>query len=288
MIVTNKEELTPIEFHNGIYFKRDDLFQPYKNMPISGGKVRQMIYLIENRLKDIKENYANTIISGVSVESPQAVIISTVANAYGLNCILVYGNTKLENLQKKKITSNALKFCTRLEIAKASYQNVLDSYVDNLIHEEKPYFKIKFGINLENNQDAIINSVADQVKNIPNDIDLVVVPAGSAIMFSSILKGMRKYNKSAKVIGIQISGLDMSKTINKILDNEKLSSYNAEMIIDKTYNYHKKLKCQIAEGFELDPIYESKAYEYMNKHILPNYQGKNVLFWVVGNSKMVR
>lgn len=64
MIIKNKNDLTPIEEYNGIYFKRDDLFMPYDDMPISGGKVRQMISLVENRLVEIKNYYNNTVISG--------------------------------------------------------------------------------------------------------------------------------------------------------------------------------------------------------------------------------
>lgn len=285
MIIKNIYELTPIEEHLGVYFKRDDLFMPYDNMPVSGGKVRQMISLVEDNLKAIKNQYNNTIISGVSVDSPQAVITSTVAKHYRINCTLVYGNTTRDNLERKIMCANALKGCTRLEIAKASYQNVLDSYVDNLIKLE-PAFKIKFGLNLENNQNAIIDSVANQVKNIPDFIDTIVVPAGSAIMYSGIVKGVLKYQKKANVIGVQISGIDMSKTVNRILRGLDCENNNRfKLIIDNTYKYHKRLKIKITEDFILDPIYEAKAYEYMQTKM--NLNG-NILFWVVGNSIPVR
>ena len=65
MVITNKNDLTPIEEYNGVYFKRDDLFMPFEDMPISGGKVRQMISLVEDRLVEIKDHYNNTVISEI-------------------------------------------------------------------------------------------------------------------------------------------------------------------------------------------------------------------------------
>lgn len=289
MVITNKNDLTPIEEYNGIYFKRDDLFMPFEDMPISGGKVRQMISLVEDRLVEIKDHYNNTVISGVSVDSPQAVIISTVAKKYGLDCILVFGNKSIEKLKEKRpMVENAINNATRVELCNVGYQNVLDSKVRSLCEQEKPYFQIKFGINLDDNEDAIVNSVANQVENIPEDIDYIIVPCGSAIMFSGILKGIEKFNKKAKVIGIQISGINMYSTVHKILGKDIDSKHS--FIVDNTYKYHKKLKCKISEGFYLDPIYESKAWDYANKFIFNDerFKGSKFLFWVVGNSLPVR
>ena len=266
-----------------------DYINPYEDMPISGGKVRQMISLVEDRLVEIKNYYNNTVISGVSVDSPQAVIISTVAKKYGLDCILVYGNKSIEKLiEKRSMVENAINNATRVELCNVGYQNVLDSKVKTLCENEKPYFQIKFGINLDNNKDALVTSVANQVKNIPDDVDYIVVPCGSAIMYSGILKGLEKFNKKARVIGIQISGIDMINTVYKIVGEELASKHT--FIVDKTYNYHKKLKCKIAEDFYLDPIYEAKAWDYADKFIFSNdrLKGSKFLFWVVGNSLPVR
>ena len=39
--------LTPVEEHDGIYYKRDDLYCPWGD--VNGGKVRQAIRLFENK-----------------------------------------------------------------------------------------------------------------------------------------------------------------------------------------------------------------------------------------------
>ena len=43
-------ELTPVEEHQGIFFKRDDLYAPYGENFITGGKIRKCRDLIKTNL----------------------------------------------------------------------------------------------------------------------------------------------------------------------------------------------------------------------------------------------
>lgn len=286
MIVRDMNELTPIEEYNGIYFKRDDLFQPFDDIPLSGGKVRQAMKLIENNLDKIQKDYNNTVITGTSVNSPQGIIISRVAKEYGVKSIIVFGNTNMENLKKNNLTHNCMKYATRIDLeAGMAYNNVLNARVFQICDEDRQYyFFINFGINISYDKDAIIDTVANQCENLPDDLDYIFVPAGSAIMLTGIIKGVNKFHKKGKVVGIQISGYDRTDVIYSSLPVELL--YGFDFIIDKTYPYSKHLKIEVAPGFTLDPVYEAKAYEYMIKHY--NLEGKKALFWVVGDSNMVR
>ena len=45
------DELTPIEQHDGIWYKRDDYFRPYDDFDVCGGKVRQCISLMKENQK---------------------------------------------------------------------------------------------------------------------------------------------------------------------------------------------------------------------------------------------
>jgi hypothetical protein len=49
------------------------------------------------------------------------------------------------------------------------------------------------------------------------------------------------------------------------------------------YSYHKLLKKNV--GFELDMIYESKAWEMMKNLI---NESENSCFWIIGNSNVIR
>lgn len=57
MIVKNVDELTPVENHNGLYIKRDDLYKPFGDNTVNGGKLRQCYKLVES----IKDKYDGVI-----------------------------------------------------------------------------------------------------------------------------------------------------------------------------------------------------------------------------------
>ena len=149
--------------------------------------------------------------------------------------------------------------------------------------------------------ELIIDTVANQCLNLPDDLDYLFVPAGSAIMLGGIIKGCYKFNKHPHIVGVQISGYDRDKTVRNILgisfekpktlktdifNQYEDNPYKYDFVIDHTYPYAKHLKIEISPGFILDPVYESKAYEYMIKHY--DLKDKKTLFWVVGDSNMVR
>ena len=64
------EGLTPVEEHNGI-FKRDDLYAPYGEDFVTGGKIRQCRDLIRTNLDYINEECGGTISTASSIHSPQ-------------------------------------------------------------------------------------------------------------------------------------------------------------------------------------------------------------------------
>ena len=104
------EGLTPIEEYNGIFYKRDDLYAPYGEDFVTGGKIRQCRDLIKTNLDHIKEECGSTISTASSIHSPQAVIVSKVAEEFGLKSIIGFGNTTVEKALKKK----PMKMCADL------------------------------------------------------------------------------------------------------------------------------------------------------------------------------
>lgn len=286
MIIKGMDELTPVEEYNGIYFKRDDLYQPFDDIPLSGGKVRQAMKLVQNQLNNIRQFYNNTVITGTSVNSPQGIIVARVAKEYGVDSILVVGNTSLEALKRNNLMKNAMLYATEIDYAsRLAYDNVLSARVFDICEERlKDYFFIKFGINLDIDKDALVDTVANQCANLPDDLDYLFVPAGSAIMLGGIIKGCRKFNKNPHIVGIQISGYDRNKTVMDILNHDL--TYVYDFVIDHTYPYSVHLDIDVVPGFKLDPVYEAKAYEYMIRHY--DTVHNKCCFWVVGDSNKVR
>jgi len=283
----NARALTPVEEH-GVLFKRDDLFVPFSDSKLCGGKARQAIYLFNDNYKHIKENCNNTVATASSVKSPQLFIIAKLSKLINANFICAIGThaTLEKTTEVNKMVSMSRELGADIRIvSKMSYNNVLYSKL-NEMQETEPHFNVGFGINLKENFNAIVGSVADQVQNLPKDLNNLIIPVGSAVTMTGILVGLQKYNINPKrVIGIQTAGFDRTKDIDNALPFE-YKDVKYEFIIDKTYKYAKRLK-KVIEGtdIQLSPIYESKAYEYAVKNDL--LKTNKDLFWIVGNEDTI-
>lgn len=296
MLVTNYNELTPVELHNGIYYKRDDLFQPYDDIPINGGKVRQCIALVENNLEHIKRDCNNTIATASSIESPQGIIIARVAKEYGLKSILaVGGGIDADKLVAKHKLVKACKDvgCEIRAVNKLGYNSVLYSKLQEMQKTEK-FFIALFGINVDSNFDSILGTTIKQVDNLPLDkLSTIVVPVGSALMYSAILIGLQEKGwlkeKGNRCIGIQIANTGRKDTIDSVLAKRFfMQRIKYDFVLDPTYKYHTYVKQNInGTNIALDPIYEAKAHEYAIKNGMLK-DDDTCLYWVVGNSGLVR
>ncbi len=58
-------DLTPVEIHNKIYYKRDDYYTPYGKENVNGGKTRQAICLFRELKDEIKNKLPNFKEEGV-------------------------------------------------------------------------------------------------------------------------------------------------------------------------------------------------------------------------------
>ena len=258
---------------------------------LGGTKVRQIKKLIECIKNKKKENFKG-IITTSSVHSPQGVIVANEAIAIGKPSIVCVGINK-KAFEKSKLNHLPLRLAEEvgaeiINVAGTGFNSVLEARAKTLAEENK-YDLINFGINMNSYPEAIITSVADQVKNLPDNLDNIIVPCGSGITFAGIMVGLEKYNKKEKrIIGCQISGYDRSKEINKILDIFNLKK-QYELFIDKTYPYIKNVDFKISQDFELNVKYESKAFQYFLLH--RNKMGINKndksLFWTIANNNFL-
>jgi hypothetical protein len=143
------------------------------------------------------------------------------------------------------------------------------------------FFIIKFGIEVEKNP-IVVDCIADQVKNLPDDLYNLVIPTGSGITAGSILRGIEKYGKKIKKIYVvHVSGQDRNKKITEIAG---LVPY---IYIKGTgFPFHRKLDRMVTDEFILDKIYEAKAYDWMLHNL--DVRNEKTLFWVVGNANFYR
>lgn len=295
-VTTTVGGLTPIhkEGKGNPYYKRDDLFVPYKDLPINGGKVRQAISLLSLNKDHIINECNNTVATASSVESPQGIIIGRVAKELGMKSILaVGGGTDVDKLLKKhRLLRASQSVGTEIRaVNKLGYNTVLYSKLQEMQKTEK-FFMALFGINADANFKSILGTTMAQVDNLPLDnLHRIIVPVGSALMYSAILMRLQELgwlkDKKNQCIGIQIANVSRKKTIKDLLSRRfYMQKVRFKEILDDRYSYHTYIKqSMLGLGVSLDPIYEAKAHSYAIEH---NLFDDNTLYWVVGNSMTVR
>jgi len=284
LLLRKASELTPIEEYNQVFYKRDDLLRPFPDEMLNGGKVRQAINLIYHNLQLIKSDYHSAIATSCQKDSPQGLILSRVARAYNLDCFVGYGQLSPKTLAENKIMRLIRENKGTVEnVANIAYDNVILSHLKDLQQDGsgKNFYIIKFGIEVELNP-VVVDCISDQVRNIPDNLDNLVIPTGSGITAGAILRGIKKYRKEVKnIYVVHISGEDREKKIKEIEDGVPY-----EYIMGTGYKYSKKVKLNVVDGFELDYIYEAKAYDWMMHHL--DLRNEKTLFWCVGNANYYR
>jgi 1-aminocyclopropane-1-carboxylate deaminase/D-cysteine desulfhydrase-like pyridoxal-dependent ACC family enzyme len=285
VIVTDPDELTPVEQHGRRWYKRDDLFQPYADVPLSGGKVRQAMRLLGDNRERIVDEYGGWVLTATGVHSPQGLIIARVAHELGLKCVLFVGATTTQSaLTKHPMLVRALRAGAVLDTsAGVAYESALKSAADHwrIRHGLKGYF-VRFGINLEDNPDAILGSTAAQCANLPEDVERIVIAVGAGITAAGVIIGAAEHRPDARVVCVQIAGYDRRAVIDRIVGD--FVEYDYATI--KGIPYSRLVQRSTSSGLGLDPIYEAKAHDWMREQ--PGLDNERVCFWVVGDSSLVR
>lgn len=273
--------ITPVEYIDGIYVKREDLFKPYSFSNANGSKLRQCILLVEKNISKAK----NGVVTGTSVVSPQSVICASVAKAMGIPCTIIYGGTNEQSLAKKAYPTLAKEIGANIVIGgKLGYTSVLQAKATEYA-EKNDAFQIRYGFDLIDNLDVFVESVARQVENIP-DVDNIVITTGSAITLIGLLYGIALHKKNIRNVYAYAIAPNREEKIREFrnliyirdgiaLPTDKLRyiDYFAEV----GYNYNKGVNEKIG-NVSLHPKYEAKTYRWLKQAGLEG----STLFWIVG------
>ena len=278
--------ITPVELHNGVYYKRDDYYEPFGKEHVYGGKVRQAVQLFDAIHDDVKNNHNGGIVTATSVHSPQGAIIAKVAQEHGFKCIVAVGGTKPETMYNHHLMKLTKHYGADIRnVAGHGMTTVIDARIKDTIIPETGYKLIKFAISLESNPEAIFDGVTEQVQNIPDELDNLIVPVGSGIQFTGIIRGLQKYNKDVnRIIGVTF--VDRRKTMEGYFDSFRYENFPSEIIQFPEYELHltnhsysKPIWEKVGDEY-MDIIYEAKAHEWMRENI--DTKKEKTLFWIVG------
>jgi 1-aminocyclopropane-1-carboxylate deaminase/D-cysteine desulfhydrase-like pyridoxal-dependent ACC family enzyme len=150
---------------------------------------------------------------------------------------------------------------------------------------------IEQGELLQKNPLDMFYATADQVENIPDELDNLVVSTGVGVQLMGILLGLKKFNKKVKHIHSICVGPTREKHMNRY-ENELLKA-SGDLVWERpeslnlnefAMHAHKapygKGHDYMVNGNYIDDIYEGKAYQWMLENV--DTANEKTLFWCVG------
>lgn len=323
-------DLTPVEQVDGVYFKREDKFAPLGYGGINGSKLRQCIWLTSEYVLHHKNPVG--VISGTSVKSPQLPMGSAVAEHFGLDSVHVIGATRAEIAMKHENVASATWFNAKFFVNKGiAYNPVLQRKCQEILErspEARDFFYLEYGITLDHkakwNTASRIEQFhhvgSEQVRNIPDHIETIIIPAGSCNSCTSILYGLAKYKpknlRDVYLIGIgpnkidfveerldiisKVSGID-TKPYTRMFHDSPAKQDKHESVFDMddvksnwNFNLHhydlhttKYVDYQDEMPYthgdiQFHPTYEGKVMTYV-KERYPHLLNNKTMVWVVGS-----
>lgn len=247
-------ELTPVELHDGIWVKRDDLCVVNG---ARGGKARTCWALAEGALEHVRER---GLVTAGSRESPQVELVARMAHALGVGCVAFCpeGDITAGPVQQARALG------AKVIQVKPGYNNVIAARAREYA-DEHGLALIPFGMECS----AAVAQTRAQVANLPAEADRIVVPVGSGMSLAGILWGLADAGHTVPVLGVCV-GADPAKRLDKWAPPDWRERCE---LVQAPQAYAEHVEATVGP-VQLDPVYEAKAVRYL-------YEGD--LLWCVGH-----
>lgn len=286
-------ELTPVQKVGDMYFKREDYFAPMGYSGVNGSKLRQLIWLIHRFT--FGNPGAKAVVSGAVSGSPQHLMAAIVAKHYGLE---YYGFIGGKSIEGKKTLQLAEDYGAKFIFSPVGYAKTLDSMAHVYAGDRRGFFHLETNIvvNAKSNPVERVRSFhfvgAAQVQNIPDEVDTLIIPCGSATSTISILNGLYLYEKKnlkrVVLMGIGNIGSNNIDFIFKRLKWMGAEHFTKDLEIvhlnlnGTGYCKYEDLRPAEYHGIEFHPRYEGKCINYLQERA-PEFINDKSLFWIVGS-----
>lgn len=298
-------DLTPIELHSGMWFKREDKFCPKGYGHINGSKLRQCLFLVDKW----HQEGGRGVVSGSVSQSPQHAFISELCRHYNMGCVIVHAKKNvIESPYLKLAKSNGAKLIK----SKVGYAKTLGSMSKKMLNKLPNHHFLETNITLEEEVNswediAAFHRVgAEQARNIPDNIERLIIPCGSCNSVTSIMYGLALYPKPfLKEIVLMGIGNNGSNNIGYVEHRLKhiaeVTDINIEGLFGweggerHTFNYHNlngsgyckysDTMVESTSNIQFHPRYEGKCIRYIKENLM-HYWNDRSLFWIVGSDLM--
>lgn len=183
-----------------VQFKRNDLFAPLGYGGVNGAKMMQMLWLIDRYFTQRISTtpFRPGLLYAGSVKSPQLARVAALAKHFDLPCTLVIGSDPQKAQKANPNVRIAAMLGASFVKAPAPYNPVLQKVSQDL-HKTNSYrgfYLLEYGLSVEGPIGRIKDFYdfgARQVINIPDDVETLLVPAGSGNTAITVLTGLALY-----------------------------------------------------------------------------------------------
>jgi Alpha-glutamyl/putrescinyl thymine pyrophosphorylase clade 2 len=271
-------DLTPVEKIGDIWFKREDKFSPDGRH--NGSKFRQLIWLFSRA-------QLPGVASGAVKDSPQLPMVAACAKHYGMKCVQFSG-------ARKNMAKAAEDLGAQTMLVNPGYGPLVNKRAKDYA-EAHGWLSIETNITVTTSHadiEAFHRVGSEQVRNLPDHMETLIIPAGSRNSAVSILYGLHRYppKKLKKIILMHI--------------NKKLAEHEKEMwerlkacgvhkngydittfdVFADGYTNYEKLMPFSHNGLKMHPRYEGKCMNFIkdNFSAFRPYLNDKTLFWIIG------
>lgn len=283
-------KLTPVENHQGVWFKREDFFAPLGLGGLSGSKCRQLIWYMD-RYREGKTH----VLSGASLQSPQLLMSAIIGAHYDLpSRLVVY--SKPETVMRHVSPRIAAGFGACFEYASGPYNPILQRRVAELTVPTS--LVVHYGITVDHRNYPVKDILdfhtigAEQVRNVPEEVTTLIMPTGSCNSLCSVILGLSKYpNNISTLVAMEI-GPDKRDWLWERLGvlgirREDLPFKVKYVTLHGDYSKYTDHFKESFDGIKFHPVYEAKMWRWLEEHGGIERDGKT-LFWIVGGEPDVK
>lgn len=282
-------DITPVENIGGMWWKREDKFAPLGYGNINGSKLRQLVWLFSQK------KYPG-VVSGAVTGSPQLPMVAACAKHWNIPCVQFTGG-------KGEMVTAGEKFGAETRLVNPGYVATLNASARKLA-ASKGWLHIETNITLEHRMnpgeriEAFHRVGSEQVKNIPDHIEHLLIPAGSCNSLTSILYGLARFRpkclRTVHLFRIMGNMAKHQKWTNERLDiirkvtGEELSlpyKFVEHDLVDSGYTTYGDMKPYSYGGIAFHPRYEGKCLNYIKENLthFRSQLNANSLFWIIGS-----
>ncbi len=244
----NAHALTPVQLRQGVWFKRDDLFEING---VRGGKARACLALAKTA--------RNGLVTACARHSPQADIVASIATHLNLRSWI---HTPVGAITDE--LRLAKRHGARMSAHPFGYNSVIIARA-RTDAEKRGAMLVPFGMESR----EAIECTAHQAGNLP-EANRVVVTVGSGMTLAGILVGLAERGRRLPILGVLV-GADPLKRLDRWAPADWERSTT---LIRSELPYHRSATSTECCGVSLDPIYEAKCLPFIKR---------GDCFWIVGN-----